>query len=487
MKKLLLFLLLLSCYCLQGQNNPDIKRTYHWYFGNGAGIDFSSGTAVADTNGKLNLGSSLGCSVISDTSGNLLFYTDGKTVYNKNHVIMPNGTGLSSLGSSHQSCIIIPKPLSTNIFYIFTTDGFENGGTLGLRYSTVDINADGGLGDVIEKNTLLFNPNSEILAAIKHNNCKDIWVVAHERYSNCFRAYLVKETGVDTVPTISCIGHAGQYSPYGYILKFSPDGSKAVTSSPGTLDSLGADIIELPNIDLMNFNNISGGFSNLISLQTDTFICGLSFSPNSNKLYVFTFNIYIDPSRVYQFDVSVWDSSYISLSKQFIIPPNSNYQYGDFQIAPDNKIITTVENFSGNSDTIAIIKNPNATGLACNYENHGLYLNGKTCTYSLPNFIESYFDTVNCYTGIQETLENENKIIVYPNPFYSATFINIPDEIKNTNAELIIYNSIGKNVVYKKINDNPYMLSRGNLQNGIYLLKLQLNDKIYITKIIITN
>ncbi|MBL1181499.1 MAG: hypothetical protein HND27_10395, partial [Bacteroidetes bacterium] len=34
--------------------NPDIKRTMHWYFGYGAGLDFSSGTAVADTTGMSN-------------------------------------------------------------------------------------------------------------------------------------------------------------------------------------------------------------------------------------------------------------------------------------------------------------------------------------------------------------------------------------------------------------------------------------------------
>ncbi len=467
----------------QAQNNPDIKRTMHWYFGQKAGIDFSTGTAVADTNGQLDLGSSLGCATISDTVGNLLFYTDGQSVYNKNHQIMNNGNDLYSYGSCHQSSIIIPKPMSTNIYYIFTTDGFEHGGSLGLRYTIVDINANNGLGDVIEKNILLFNPNSEILASIKHKNCQDIWVVAHERYNNCFRSYLVTKFGVDTNPVISCIGHAGQYSPYGYMLKFSPDGSKAVSTAPAPYDSV-FELTGMYYIDLLNFNNTSGLFTNLITIQTDTFIGGLSFSPDNNKLYIFSSNVWVNPSRVYQFDVSIWDSSVISLTKIIIIPPNSIYGFGDFQIAPNNEIFVGKDT---DSSYIAIIHNPNATGLSCDFDIDGLYLNGKTCGYSLPNFIESYFDTIICYNNINnELLENNDKISIYPNPFDDCTTIELYTEFEINNAELELYDMLGNEVFQSKINAQKFILKRNNLSSGIYLLKIKLdNNQIYNNKLII--
>ncbi|MDD3861063.1 MAG: hypothetical protein PHW83_12765, partial [Bacteroidales bacterium] len=60
------------------QNSSDIRRTYHWYFGNGAGLDFSSGTPVPITNSPMT--AEEGCASISDTCGNLLFFTDGDTV-----------------------------------------------------------------------------------------------------------------------------------------------------------------------------------------------------------------------------------------------------------------------------------------------------------------------------------------------------------------------------------------------------------------------
>src|SRR4051812_30597549 len=63
-----------------------------WYFGNNAGIDFSSGTPVALSNGKIYADE--GASSISDCQGKLLSYSDGVTVYDAAHNIMPNGTGL---------------------------------------------------------------------------------------------------------------------------------------------------------------------------------------------------------------------------------------------------------------------------------------------------------------------------------------------------------------------------------------------------------
>ena len=52
-----------------------------WYFGYGAGVDFNSGLPVSITGGQIN--SAEGCASISDANGNILFYTDGVTVYNR--------------------------------------------------------------------------------------------------------------------------------------------------------------------------------------------------------------------------------------------------------------------------------------------------------------------------------------------------------------------------------------------------------------------
>src|SRR6185436_11373003 len=102
MKKIpVLFFCLLSTFCFAQ------KESWHWFFGYSDGLDFSSGTAVLDT-GSLNTAE--GCAAVSDSSGSLLFYTDGLTVYDKNHTQLPNGTGLFGHPSSSQSSIIVKLP-----------------------------------------------------------------------------------------------------------------------------------------------------------------------------------------------------------------------------------------------------------------------------------------------------------------------------------------------------------------------------------------
>ena len=89
-----------------------------WYFGENAGLDFNSGVPVVLTDGQLV--TQEGCASIADNNGDLLFYTDGMTVYNKQHTIMPNGYGLLGNNSSTQSAIIVKQPGSASIYYIFT-------------------------------------------------------------------------------------------------------------------------------------------------------------------------------------------------------------------------------------------------------------------------------------------------------------------------------------------------------------------------------
>jgi len=103
------------------------QEASYWYFGQNAGLRFNAGngTVTAITDGQIN--TLEGCTSISDTTGNLLFYTDGRTVWNQNHQIMTNGdyfggTGLLGDPSSTSSGLIVPKPQDPTQYYIFTVD-----------------------------------------------------------------------------------------------------------------------------------------------------------------------------------------------------------------------------------------------------------------------------------------------------------------------------------------------------------------------------
>ena len=120
------------------------KESNIWYFGENAGIDFNSGAPVALTNGSLN--TQEGCASVCDSLGNLLFYTDGVYVWDNTHTMMSNGFYLYGHYSSTQSAVIVKKPGSVNIYYIFTVA--VEGSYDGFRYSEVDMNLNGGLGDI---------------------------------------------------------------------------------------------------------------------------------------------------------------------------------------------------------------------------------------------------------------------------------------------------------------------------------------------------
>ncbi len=176
--------------------------TTNWYFGNNAGVTFNSGAPVALTNGALL--TTEGVATISDNSGNLLFYTDGVTVYNRIHGVMANGTGLFGDVSSTQSAIIVQKPGSINIYYIFTSD--NDVGPNGICYSTVDMNLSGGLGAVTFKNTSLYAPSCEKLCVVRHCNNIDLWVISHDWNTNVFRAWSVNNLMVGNVQIWSSAG-----------------------------------------------------------------------------------------------------------------------------------------------------------------------------------------------------------------------------------------------------------------------------------------
>ncbi|MBQ0721749.1 MAG: hypothetical protein KBT89_16295, partial [Gammaproteobacteria bacterium] len=137
----------------------------NWYFGENAGIQFNTltGSVTALTDGRLNTRE--GCSSISDEDGNLLFYTDGSTVYNRTHNVMSNGSGLLGDESSTQSAIVVPKPGDPDLYYIFTVDNALDGANDGLNYSTVDMTLAGGLGAVASKNSGLLDKCSEKITA----------------------------------------------------------------------------------------------------------------------------------------------------------------------------------------------------------------------------------------------------------------------------------------------------------------------------------
>ena len=368
-KTLLIIVLFLSLGCFaQGEANI-------WYFGQNAGLDFNSGSPVALADGQLV--TQEGCATISNASGQLLFYTDGVSVWNKNHQIMPNGTNLFGDSSSTQSAIIIPKPNDPNMYYIFTVT--ELGRAKGVCYSEVNLSLNGGLGNVtLNKNIQLFTPSTEKITAVKNKNGNEYWVVAHEYGGNNFLAYNVTATGVNSTAVISSVGTSidtNENFTIGY-LKFSPDGTKLISCN-GFI-----------NVELYDFDATTGIISNpkVILSTPDISNYGVEFSPSGNIAYI-TYGGYISNDKLIQFDLTATDieASAITIYNRYT---SLNY-LGALQLGPDGKIYGTVLW----QDNLFAINNPDVLGAACNFDlNAVLLTNGSSNYFGLPPFITSFFN-----------------------------------------------------------------------------------------------
>jgi gliding motility-associated-like protein len=375
-----------------------------WYFGDHAGLNFNTSPPTALLDGALT--TKEGSSSIADNNGNILFYTDGETVYNRNHQPMPNGTGLLGDYSSAQSAIIIPKPGSTRLYYIFTASEVNHQYLEGYNYNIVDMNLNGGLGDVVQKNALLFAPGTEKLTAVRHANGTDVWLMTKSLHSNIFNAYKIDCNGVDVNPVISTSGNIiTSYDNYddGGLLKFSPDGSKLC-------QTFGSKSM----FQLSQFNNNTGVVANSIEMIYPDSSQGnylmVEFSPNSKLLYVgFTgvdleLYYYYYYVKLFQYDLTAYNLSTITSSESLLFQDRQYYggkllgTMGQMQIGPDGKIYIA----RTQSLYLDAIENPDTKGIGCNYKSDAVYLDGRLSLAGLPTFMPNLF--VNRQSTIDYTI-----------------------------------------------------------------------------------
>lgn len=225
MKKILSYTALLMATITYGQGEND-----NWYFGHNAGLNFSTNPPTALFDGQIH--NEEAAASISDSQGNLLFYTDGATVWNRTHQIMLNGTGLLAT-STTQQIAIVPFPGNNNLYYIFTTGTFDNG-TNNFSYSIVDmslgsIGTNGlPLGGITNKNTAITNELgqpfpfiSECVTMVSHSDNKSYWVL-FTNGGNLY-SYRITSAGFNPAPVVSTIpGTPGPTTAFSHI-RISPE------------------------------------------------------------------------------------------------------------------------------------------------------------------------------------------------------------------------------------------------------------------------
>ena len=432
------------------QNEAD-----NWYFGRNAGLSFATEPPTVLMDGQLN--TTEGCSTISDSDGNLLLYSDGRTVWDRNHVIMPNGnyfagTGLKGDPSSSQSAIIVPKPGNANIYYVFTVDephhenaavyplGFtgayansdsgevptgDDGFNNGFNYSIVDLSVvgtNGSIGDVVSSNNHLvtYNPDpngdeikykcSEKIAAVRHGSDNAYWVVTH--FVDKFYAYKVDGNGVNpspvisqTIPTIPVSGY--RRNALGY-LKISQDGNKlAVCYHQSGMVTGGTE--QNGFVYLYDFDDTTGMVTNPVEILSGMRPYGVEFSPSVQKLYITAVDEDLE-GNLFQFDLT---QSNIMATKTLLYPPSVQLSIRALQLAKNGKIYMNT-----GFDYLSVINNPDGAAVDCNFQYATLYLGHQRYSSSgLPPFISSFFNTAiqfenNCLGDTTSFSLNSNETIL---------------------------------------------------------------------------
>ncbi len=370
----------------QGEHNV-------WYFGDGAGLDFNTTPPTALTNGSYDaFFVKEAASTMCDKSGNLLFYSNSLSIWDKNHHPMPNGINLYGGQSSTMGALITPVIGNPNQYYLFTVDGSSTLATSGpkgkfdgLNYSIIDMTLPGNgtisdpLGDVMigRKNVSLLDSTEEKLTAIIHENGKDYWIITKKYLSSDFYAFLVTENGVCSTPVIST---SGLYGAGHRLLIPSYDGNALASIESASSPSY------IGRVQLHDFDKSCGIVSNGQTISkfnsTSAIYYGLGFSPNDSLIYTFRnsgSNAIMLQYKRYAPNISATEKI-ISLGSTGFYP--NLWAPTSMRKGPNDTVY-----LCGIDSTLHILKTPNQYGNP-GFEAHAVKLNGVKSGYELNNYFE---------------------------------------------------------------------------------------------------
>jgi hypothetical protein len=308
-----------------------------------------------------------GTGVFTDPkTGELLFYTDGRTVFNgRTNVALANGTGLLGDPSAGEPALITPANTGSNDeFYIFTNDTNVSSPS-SIYFSLIDLSL-GPDGTVTKKNQLLLHGNpGEALDVVPHTNGKDFWVLAYDGAATV-KAFLVTANGVATSPVVSATRLTG---------------AVARSSINHTLDydhlalsihyGLGKGTIATATID-----RSSGEVSTAKTIVTGDLGYHASYSADGTKLY------YVRGQEgwngiAYQYDLTESQETKLGGSGMAAA-----------KLAPNGKVY-----WAGRGHKfMGVVSQPDVAGTGCGFVEHGLDLGGCSVAFGVPNQTAAFLE-----------------------------------------------------------------------------------------------
>jgi Secretion system C-terminal sorting domain len=454
-------------------------------------INFNSGNPQILFDTK-DIGFNATNATICDEQGNYLFCTNGIGIFDKNYDLMENGDSLN-LGDFFnsfyedgyplpQGVFIIPSPLNPKLYYIFHQKLSYNtiyGKIIsGQYYSIVDIQANGGLGKVLQKNILIKTGDFQVSTAIKHGNGRDWWIILPDCHQQIYSRFLLDTTGISS-PIEQNIGFQQNYDaePTATNL-FSPDGTKFI------------DYDNRKGLSIFNFDRCSGLLSNEHWLpQTFEYTGGgAAISPNSRYLYTTGQKQEWNGSKLFQYDLFEDDittsKKEVSYEKSYTLASDTISGFSFMQLAPNGKIyITGGQVISENTYYWHIIDQPDLEGVACNVvkKYNGLIFNNPVWgnmpiypNYRLYDSPDSPCDSLGIDepppVSVLDVKANKEVVSVFPNPANESLTISSSNFI---DANFTLFDVQSRVVLTHKLDKLETTMNTQSLPQGLYFWKVQ--------------
>lgn len=335
---------------------------------------------------------------ISDAEGNLIFYSNGCNIRNRENKTMRGGDSLNfgadydlyclsgSYSFSH-GIIALPFHNDYHVFQIRNGDWDSLNarcGAMDLLWTKIDMNRQNGLGEVLFKDSLVLSDCFQRICAARHANGRDWWIFAPTNNSDLIYRFLLQPDGLSG-PWVQQITNPTAYNGpfYGWAAT-SPDGKKIVLCGA------------FSKAAVYDLDRCSGLLSNLFVLHQNPYGHAFGFSPDSRYVYMSTDTV----TRIYQYDLYAKDPAASGIQVAFTeYPFGSNINQNIFNVflnGPDGKIYVT----NGGRTNLHRIDFPNRRGLACGMRRAVLTLPGSNFGIGIyyPNYRLGPLDRSPCDT-----------------------------------------------------------------------------------------
>ncbi len=372
--------LLVFCTVAGVQAQPD----RFWYFGaNGVGIDWGGCEPEIVEGGILG---DEGTITVSSPEGALLFYSNSDFVWDSTDNLMQNGEISNAFFdpvfytpevSTLTQLAAAKKPGVGNVYYLFSSD-IQNIGAYNLRYVTIDMDLNGGLGSVTGITTLGTNPMTEKLCTVPKSAGEGFWFIAHEYLNNRFLVFDINAGGVNPVPQIFDLGLPHLASNNSLNTRGELKANIAGNRLAMVQDQLNG------AVEIFDFNPATGAISNPMAIDEINHGYGVSFSPNGALLYVSTCSSTASaPNFVYQYNLNAGDATQIGASRVTLQTAPVANPFGSIKLAPDGNLYVTKP-----GTALDRINAADVQGLACDYQSNALNLGFGISRFGLNNIWE---------------------------------------------------------------------------------------------------